>query len=164
MLGHAVVGAHVLDLYAGSGALALEALSRGARAAVLVEESSAAIRVIGKNIQDLQVHESVRVRRTRAEAYVRARPSPDNTDPPCLRDGPFDLAFLDPPYALEAGPVAGILRALRCALTPGAWVVVESSSRREPPVWPSLFRAQDPRRYGDTAVHLASFHPEDSSR
>jgi len=146
IVGDRVVGARVLDLFAGTGALAIEALSRGAASAVLVEQAPQAITVIRANLEALDLERVATVRRTRAEVYLRTQ-----------RDGPFDLVFLDPPYAIGVGMLAGLLARLeRGALVPGALVAVESSSRAEPPPWPASLLPESPRRYGDTALHLAT--------
>jgi len=146
IVGDRVVGARVLDLFAGTGALAIEALSRGAASAVLVEQAPQAITVIRANLEALDLERVATVRRTRAEVYRRTQ-----------RDGPFDLVFLDPPYAIGVGMLAGLLARLeRGALVPGALVAVESSSRAEPPPWPASLLPESPRRYGDTALHLAT--------
>jgi 16S rRNA (guanine966-N2)-methyltransferase len=146
VVGERVVGARVLDLFAGTGALAIEALSRGAASAVLVEQAPRAIAVIRANLEALDLGRVATVRRTKAEAYLRTQ-----------RDGPFDLVFLDPPYAIGVGVLAGLLARLeRGALAPGALVAVESSARAEPPPWPAGLHPDSPRRYGDTALHLAT--------
>ena len=147
ILGGRVEGARVLDLFAGTGALAIEALSRGAASAVLVEQAAPAVEVIRANLDALGLAGAARVRRTRAETYLRTQ-----------RDGPFDLVLLDPPYATPVGLVAGLLgRLARSALAPGAVVVVESAARAEATPWPPGLTPQPPRRYGDTALHLATF-------
>ena len=147
VLGDRVAGARVLDLFAGTGALAIEALSRGASAAVLVEQAAPAVEVIRANLDALGLAERGRVRRTRAETYLRTQ-----------RDGPFDLVLLDPPYGAPVGLVAGLLgRLARTALAPGAVVVVEAAARAEAPPWPPGLTPDRPRRYGDTTLHLASF-------
>jgi len=123
ILGERVEGARVLDLFAGTGALAIEALSRGATGAVLVEQAAPAVDVIRANLDALDLTGAAKVRRTRAETYLRTQ-----------RDGPFDLVLLDPPYAVPVGLVAGLLgRLARTALAPGAVVVVEAAARAEPP-------------------------------
>ena len=145
VLGDRVRGARVLDLFAGTGALAIEALSRGAGSAVLVEQAAPAVAVIRANLDALGLAGQARVRRTRAETYLRTQ-----------RDGPFDLVLLDPPYGAPVGLVAGLLgRLARGALAPGAVVVVEAAARAEPPPWPAALVADPPRRYGDTALHVA---------
>jgi 16S rRNA (guanine966-N2)-methyltransferase len=149
ILGDRVRGARVLDLFAGTGALAIEALSRGAARAVLVEQAAPAVAVIRANLAALELTGTALVRRTRAETYLRTQ-----------RDGPFDLVFLDPPYAAGVGLVAGLLaRLARGALAPGAVVVVESAARSEAPPWPPGLIPVAPRRYGDTALHLAAWTP-----
>ena len=149
MLGERVEGTRVLDLFAGTGALAIEALSRGAASAVVVEQAAPAVAVIRANLDTLDLDETVKVRRTRAETYLRTQ-----------RDGPFDLVLLDPPYAAPVGLVAGLLgRLARTALAPGAVVVVEAAARAEAPPWPPGLAPEPPRRYGDTAVHIATFTP-----
>ncbi|HEY2958215.1 MAG TPA: 16S rRNA (guanine(966)-N(2))-methyltransferase RsmD [Actinomycetota bacterium] len=149
VLGERVRGARVLDLFGGTGALSIEALSRGAARAVLVEQAAPAVAVIRANLAALDLTGSARVRRTRAETYLRSQ-----------RDGPFDLVFLDPPYAAGPGLVAGLLaRLARGALAPSAVVVVETAARSEAPVWPPGLLPQPPRRYGDTALHLAVWQP-----
>jgi 16S rRNA (guanine966-N2)-methyltransferase len=170
ILGERVRDAAVLDLFAGTGALAIEAMSRGARSAVLVEQAPRAVAVIRANLEALGLTEVATVRRTKAEAYLRsgagsrASPgSPGSPGPPSSRasaDGPFDLVFLDPPYAMPVGTLAGLLARLAGeALAPGATVVVETSSRAEPPPWPAPLRAEGSRRYGDTTLHLAVVEP-----
>jgi 16S rRNA (guanine966-N2)-methyltransferase len=149
VLGDRVRDARVLDLFGGTGALAIEALSRGAARAVVVEQAAPAVAVIRANLAALDLTGSALVRRTRAETYLRSQ-----------RDGPFDLVFLDPPYAAGPGLVAGLLaRLARGALAPGAVVVVESAARSEAPVWPPGLLPDPPRRYGDTALHLAVWQP-----
>jgi 16S rRNA (guanine966-N2)-methyltransferase len=149
ILGDRVRGARVLDLFAGTGALAIEALSRGADRAVLVEQAAPAVAVIRANLAALELTEVAAVRRTRAETYLRRQ-----------HDGPFDLVFLDPPYAAGVGLVTGLLARLTGdALAPGGTVVLEAAARAEPPVWPGGMDAEAPRRYGDTALHLAVWTP-----
>ena len=182
ILGERVRDAAVLDLFAGTGALAIEALSRGARSAVLVEQAPRAVAVIRANLESLGLTGAATVRRTKAEAYLRpglrpgagsqgsqgSRGSQGLRDSGASRasaDGPFDLVFLDPPYAMPVGTLAGLLaRLAREALAPGATVVVESSSRAEPPPWPAPLRAEGSRRYGDTTLHLAMVEPSAPDR
>ncbi|HKE99294.1 MAG TPA: 16S rRNA (guanine(966)-N(2))-methyltransferase RsmD [Actinomycetes bacterium] len=145
VLGERVAGTRVLDLFAGTGALAIEALSRGAASAVLVESVPAAVAVARANLEDLGLSGQATVRRTRAESWLRTQ-----------RDGVFDLVLLDPPYELRVGFVAGVLgRLSRTALAADALVVLEAAARGEAPPWPPGLEPFDARRYGDTAVHLA---------
>lgn len=127
------------DLYAGSGAVGLEAVSRGAPAAILVEQNAAAATVIRANIATLGAAARVIVR-----AVER-----------CCDDGPLNAAtvFADPPYALPSGELAATLDALVGAglCVPGAVVVVERD-RRSPWSWPASIEPLRERRYGETAL------------
>jgi 16S rRNA (guanine(966)-N(2))-methyltransferase RsmD len=117
MLQQKPVGARVLDLFAGSGQLGLEALSRGAALAVLADASAEAVAVIRRNAEKTHLEARARILRTDALAYLRT-----------CRDGPFDLVFLDPPYA--AGLLPACLSALWMggSLSPNAVVVAESGA------------------------------------
>ena len=130
-------GVRVLDLFAGSGALGLEAVSRGAEHADLVESDARAARVIGRNIADLGA--SARVHRTTAQRFAAAG------------GGPWDLVFLDPPYAVTTAEVASIVAALRPSLAEDAVVVVERSSRDDF-TWPDGFVPLRDKAYGETRL------------
>lgn len=134
-----VGGARVLDLFSGTGALALEALSRGAAAAVLVDSAEAAVRCARDNAAALGLEDRVRV--------LRAEVGPALAR---LRDERFDLVFLDPPYA--AGLAAQALAALSPLLLPDARVIVEHDRRTAPADDIGLLHREDRRRYGDTEV------------
>ncbi len=144
-------GAHVLDLFAGSGALGLEALSRGAAAVTLVERGRAAIAAIETNIAtvDLPGVELVR-------ADVRSAVGG------LLPGAPFDLVLIDPPYALDDAGLATLLQALVGHLAAEATVVVERGSRSAAPEWPPDLLPTEPRRYGDTTLHRADRRDERS--
>lgn len=138
--GNPVPGARVLDLFAGTGALGLEALSRGASAVTFVEDGATAQALIRGNIA-----------RARAEAATRLLRQ-DATRLGACRDGGHDLVFLDPPYAKGLGE-----QAIRAALAggwiaPGAVIVWEEG---RPPLVPAPLVPLDQRRYGDTLVTLA---------
>jgi pantetheine-phosphate adenylyltransferase len=139
-----LAGARVLDLFAGSGALGIEALSRGAASVVFVERSSAAAAVVQENLAALGVAGAGRVVRAAAAAALRRL---------AHEGGRFDLVLLDPPYA-ETQVASGALRALAASgiLAPRAVVIVEASRRAPPPPVPGLV-AVDERRYGDTVIH-----------
>jgi 16S rRNA (guanine966-N2)-methyltransferase len=131
-------GARVLDLFTGTGALALEALSRGAASAVLVDSAAAAVRCAEENAAALGVGERARVVRGEIPgALARLR-------------GPFDLVFLDPPYA--AGVAERALAALPPLLGAGARVVAEHDRRSAPADEIGPLTRVDRRRYGDTEV------------
>jgi 16S rRNA (guanine966-N2)-methyltransferase len=133
-------GAHVLDLYAGTGAVGLEALSRGAATAVLVESGRAALDVLRGNVRALGLPGATVVGRSVA-AYLRTPPT-----------RPFDLVFADPPYALADTELAGVLGAIAAPewLAERGLVVVERSARTAAPPWPAgLITPVRDRRYGD---------------
>ena len=144
----AVHGARVLDLYAGSGALGLEAASRGAASVVLVESDRRAADVIATNARDLGLP-AVRVVRTTVAAHLAPDPGPD---------GVADLMFVDPPYDLDDGALGAVLDRLRAGwLAPGGLVVVERSTRSPEPAWPDgISRATKPKKYGETTVWYAT--------
>ena len=136
-------GERVLDLFAGSGALAFEALSRGARSAVLVEQDRAAAEVARANAAALGLgSDAVRVRRMPAAAALRTARA---------RGEAYDLVFLDPPY--RQAPELGdeLAAALAPLLAPGARVVSESD-RRHPLELPLPLGRE--RRYGDTLIRI----------
>jgi 16S rRNA (guanine966-N2)-methyltransferase len=130
----------VLDLFAGSGALAIEALSRGASEAVLVDSSAAAIAAIRRNLESLGL--DAEVRRERAETHLqRARAARRQ----------YDLVFLDPPYRQAGALGRDVSVALAAVLAPGARVVTESD-RRAPLELELPLVTQ--RRYGDTLIRI----------
>ena len=140
ILGAGVRGARVLDLYAGSGALGIEALSRGAASAVFVDRSPKAIAAIRANLEALAIE--AEVRRMDARAALR---------PPSSPADPYDLVFLDPPYRRPAELGRELSEALPAVLAHGARVVSESD-RREP--LELAFPLADERRYGDTIIRI----------
>ena len=137
-------GARVLDLFAGSGALAIEALSRGADRALLVEQAARAARVIEANLASLGLGED-RAQLVRAPAESALRTARERGDA-------YDLVFLDPPYRLAAGLGPRLADALAPVLAPGARVVCESD-HRAPLDLPGLRTTHD-RRYGDTLIRI----------
>ena len=165
ILGPAVAGMRVLDLFAGTGAVGIEALSRGATRAVFVERDRDALRALRANLATLRLgREQARVVAGDAVAVL-----------PVLEasEAPFDLIFLDPPYAgdirvssaardreakarrepaadLAARALAALARSR--LLHPGTRVVVQHSGRTPLPVPAGLRAAREPRRFGDTAL------------
>lgn len=139
-------GAAVLDLYAGSGALGLEAASRGAATVLLVESDRAAARSIQRNIEDLELGGVARVRNDRVERVLRGR-----------ADTAYDLVLLDPPYQLADSRLGRVLQALvdQEWLSQQALVVVERSTRSPAPEWPPALAGLEPRVSGETTVHYA---------
>jgi 16S rRNA (guanine966-N2)-methyltransferase len=139
-----LAGARVLDLYAGSGAVGLEALSRGAEHVLLVESGSRAAGVIRDNIEAIGLAgaEVVTGRVERVLARGPARPGEGR--------GRYDVVFADPPYALAADEVSGVLTLLlRGWLAPQALVIVERATRSGPVSWPAGFVPDRARRYGE---------------
>jgi 16S rRNA (guanine966-N2)-methyltransferase len=140
VLGTSVHGARVLDLFAGSGALGIEALSRGAASAVFVDRAPRAIGAVRANLAALGIDADVR--RIEARAWLRTASA---------RSEAYDLVFLDPPYRRAAELGRELSEGLTAVLAPGARVVTESD-RRDPleldlPV-------ADERRYGDTVIRI----------
>jgi len=136
-LGAAVAGARVLDLYAGSGSLGLECLSRGAASVVFVERSRAALAALRANVAAVGLGGEVAAEDV-SHYLGRA-------------DGPFDLAFVDPPYALPLASVEQVLGALVRLLAGGGTVVLHRRAGEglQPP--PGL-KVADRRRYGDSEI------------
>jgi 16S rRNA (guanine966-N2)-methyltransferase len=142
----ALTGAVVLDLFAGTGALAIEALSRGAASAVLVERDPRAIEALRANLAALQLgRPAAEVRRADALAALRNARERAET---------YDLIFVDPPYrhAGVLGPELG--EALPPLLSPRARVVTESDRRTHPPLRSPLLALELERRYGDTVITI----------
>ncbi|WP_329023701.1 16S rRNA (guanine(966)-N(2))-methyltransferase RsmD [Streptomyces sp. NBC_00690] len=150
-------GVRVADLYAGSGAVGLEALSRGASHALLVEADARAARTVRENVKALALP-GAEVRTGRAEQIVTG-PTPEV---------PYDLVFLDPPYAVSDDDLREILITLRTQgwLTDDALVTVERSTRGGPFSWPTGFAPLRARRYGEGTLwygHAASVSTEAST-
>ena len=147
-LGDRVDDASVLDLYAGTGALAIEALSRGAATAVLVERDPAALDAIVRNLATTRFADRARIERRAVAAVLAGR---------LLPGAPFDLVFLDPPYDRPDEEV----RAVLARLVQGGWladdatVVVERAAGSTPPVVDGLVNSWE-RAYGDTLVCIST--------
>ncbi len=139
ILGPDVDDARVLDLYAGTGALALEAVSRGAASAVCVERSASALAALERNVRDLGLADRVTIERGDALAYARRLRGSDR----------FDVVFCDPPYADPLEPL------LDSVVGQGWWTraaVVEHAASRHPAAPPGT--EVDTRRFGDTGVSI----------
>ena len=135
-----VEGAHVLDLFAGSGALGIEALSRGAAHATFVDAGKPALAAIRGNLRELGLEGRAAV--LAMDAVLAARRPPA---------APWGVVFVDPPYASDLAARA-VLALPPGSLAPGARVVIEHDRRGTPPdALGSLIR-RDQRRYGDTMV------------
>ena len=144
-----LAGARVLDLYAGSGAVGLEALSRGAEHVLLVENGARAARVIRENIEVIGLPGAVlaadKVERVLARGPASAG-GQDGTDA-----DRYDVVFADPPYALPDAAVSRVLALLAGQgwLAPGALVIVERATRSGSVSWPDGFVPGRSRRYGE---------------
>jgi 16S rRNA (guanine966-N2)-methyltransferase len=136
-------GARVLDLYAGSGAVGLEALSRGAAHCLLVDSGPAALRALRANVAALGL----------AGAEVVGQPVERVVGQPA-RAPAYDLVFLDPPYAVSAAAVGDVLTRLGQGgwLAPAAVVAVERATREGTFGWPAGFVAERSRRYGEATL------------
>ncbi|WP_423463404.1 16S rRNA (guanine(966)-N(2))-methyltransferase RsmD [Promicromonospora sp. MS192] len=144
-------GARVLDLYAGSGALGLEAASRGAATVTLVDSARPATDVARRNVATLGLT-GVRVVTDTAERFAAALAGPGQAPGPGL-----DLVFLDPPYDLGEDALAVVLAHLAVpgVLADGAVVVVERSTRTPEPAWPDGLERFARKDYGETVVYYA---------
>jgi 16S rRNA (guanine966-N2)-methyltransferase len=140
-------GARVLDLYAGSGAVGLEALSRGAEHVLLVESGPRAARVIRDNIEAIGLA-GAEVLTDRVERVLARGPASTEK---------YDVVFADPPYALAGNEVSAMLQTLsdRGWLAPGALVIVERATRSGPVSWPAGLRPDRARRYGEATFWYA---------
>jgi 16S rRNA (guanine(966)-N(2))-methyltransferase RsmD len=141
-----VRGARVLDLFAGSGAVGIEALSRGAATAVFVERDAGAVRIIGENLVRAHVEERGRVVRAEVVGWLRLQAQPVV---------PWDLVFLDPPYA-DSAALVRTLEMLGGAglglLAADAWVVAKHFWKDAPPARVGLLASERERRFGETAL------------
>lgn len=138
-----LAGCRFADLYAGSGAVGLEAASRGAEHVLLVESDPGAARTARANIAALKLGATVRLATGKVAAVLAGAP-----------DAAYDVVFADPPYALADGEVTAVLSTLvdNGWLAPGAVVVVERSARSPEPTWVDKITAERGRRYGETML------------
>jgi len=145
-----VLNANVLDLYAGSGALGLEAASRGAKSVLMVESDRAAVAVVRKNIGALGMPGVTVLAETVERALL---PGPVEGQRRC------DLVLADPPYDVTEEALGDVLSLLVAHgwLSADAFVVVERSARSPEPRWPEGLEGAGERRYGDTKMWFADF-------
>lgn len=145
--------ARVLDLFAGSGALGLEAASRGAAEVVLVENDRAAVEIIRHNAGVVK-HPAVRIEEMKASTYLAHAPREH-----------FDMVLADPPYELADESVREMLEALTPALVDGAAVVVERHSSSPETDWPEGYEPTTQklkkRTYGIARMDMAVYHRKD---
>jgi 16S rRNA (guanine966-N2)-methyltransferase len=146
-----LAGASVLDLYAGSGAVGLEALSRGAEHVLMVENGARAARVIRQNIEAIGLAGAT-IGTERVERVLARGPGTPR----------YDVVFADPPYALADTEVARMLTLLEQHgwLAPGALVIVERATRSGPLDWPDGFVPDRERRYGEAMFWYALAGPQ----
>jgi 16S rRNA (guanine966-N2)-methyltransferase len=145
-----ISGAMVLDLFAGTGALGLEAASRGASAVWLVDNHAGAAAVLKANIALVAkplTHAPALRSVTASVAKFLAGAAPHE----------MSIVFLDPPYDYSPSALDDHLVALQSWLAPDALVVVERSSKGEPPLFPEGYEVLSPKTYGDTTVYWARF-------
>jgi 16S rRNA (guanine966-N2)-methyltransferase len=133
-------GLAVVDLFAGSGALGLEAASRGASRVDLVESNRRAADVIAANVAALAAEATVRLHRTSVERFL--------AKPPAI----YDLALVDPPYADD---VTAVLEALAAHLTTDSLIIVEQSTRTAF-AWPAAFEGLRNKAYGETVLYFGA--------
>ena len=137
-----IQGARCLDLFAGTGALGLEALSRGARSAVFVEQSAPAVATLKANIEVLDAAGAL-IRQTDALEYLRGKP-----------EGPFDLVFLDPPFAADLNEELCKLLEQRQVLAEDALVYIEQDRSKPEPTLPSGWHVQKNKTAGNVRYML----------
>lgn len=145
----------VLDLFAGSGALGIEALSRGAARVTLVDSSQAAVATIRRNVASLESDGELG-----AHAEVRRQPAGAFLQQAREAGRQYDLVFLDPPYGLAPKLGPDLSAALVPVLAPAARVISESDRRA--PLELSLLTPRDERRYGDTLIRIYSHDPHEN--
>lgn len=138
----AVTSARVLDVFAGSGALGLEALSRGGATAVFVDSSREAAKVLQRNIVSLGCENRSRIVVADASHFTGSLGAGEY----------FDLIFLDPPYALNATLVSRVLAGLASHLDSAGIMILESSKRYPRPDFPPLLMDSGGKVYGDTLI------------
>jgi 16S rRNA (guanine(966)-N(2))-methyltransferase RsmD len=138
-----LVGTRFVDLFAGSGAVGIEAASRGSEAVLLVESDQRAARTAAANVTALGLEGVCRVRTAKAATVVSAGP-----------EAAYDVIFEDPPYAVSDVELSALHEGLltRGWLTPGALLVVERSTRSPEPPWPTHVTLERSRRYGESML------------
>lgn len=144
----ALAGLAFLDLYAGSGAIGLEAASRGAEPVLLVESDARTAALARRNVADLDL--GVGVRATTVETLARTSP-----------ERAYDVAFVDPPYALATDRLDAVVADLVAHgwVAPDGLLVLERSSRSPAPTWPAGVVETWDRSYGETVLHFAELAP-----
>ncbi len=147
MLADRTPGARVLDLFAGSGSLGLEAISRGAEEAVFVDSGREPLRIIKQNLESLGMEDRGRLVRSEVLDYLRKARFPDR---------PFNLIFIDPPFRIDVNYRQEMLKSLAEGgfLAPSAVVIIEAPLRSSPPGPPEGVLFRERRKYGESAVDV----------
>ncbi|MGA2401531.1 MAG: 16S rRNA (guanine(966)-N(2))-methyltransferase RsmD [Syntrophobacteraceae bacterium] len=140
-----VAGAKVLDLFAGTGAMGLEALSRGAQFSFFVDQGEEAVRLIRENVQLCGVQDMSRIIQGSAASAIRRLGSENEL---------FDLIFMDPPYG--KGHIEKALEIIGEVARNDALVIAEHHAKDEPPQVSGIWRKDRERRYGDTLISVYS--------
>lgn len=140
-----VPGAACLDLYAGSGALGFEALSRGAGRVTFVDQDTRVIQQLQANFELLDAADRGRAVCSEAHAYLEG---------PARADGPFDIVFLDPPYREHVLGRSCALLEQSGALAPAAWIYLETEAREPPPALPEGWIYLQSKTTGHVGYHL----------
>ncbi len=151
-----LAGARVADLYAGSGAVGLEALSRGASHALLVERDRTAVTVIRANVDAVGLPGAVVIAQDVSRVTSGA--------PPSAASAPYDVVYVDPPYDVPDDTVEAVLEGLATHgwLAESALVLVERARRTAAFVWPEGYDVDRDRTYGDTMVRSALWYGRDA--
>lgn len=147
--------ANVLDLFAGSGGLGFEAMSRGAAQVVFVDSSLASARAIEANADKLGIGHSATVSSGDVLQFLGNLPDPNHPE-----SRVFDLVFMDPPYPLGEDAVTQVLSRLRSHLDEESIVVVERSSRAPEPTMPDGLEVFRSKTFGETALHFVQLAVE----
>jgi 16S rRNA (guanine966-N2)-methyltransferase len=152
ILGARIEGARFLDLYAGTGAIGIEAASRGAAQVAFVESNSASLRVLQSNLRHCGMSDDVDVHACAAEAFV------GRATPPA-----FDIVFADPPYRIDS--IRGLLPSLaRSAIIgPQTIVILEHPTKQRMPAHIDSLTRFRSYRYGDTSLTAFQLTPQDPS-
>ena len=148
-LGTHVVGARCLDLFAGSGALGLESLSRGASGVVFVEQHTAIARALSAVVAEWNV-QGAEVARADAFSYLRGAAQP------------FDIVFLDPPFAADLVAPAAALLEERGWLGPNALIYMECAAREARPALPQSWKERKAKQAGEVGYYLYARNPDES--
>lgn len=153
LIGQELADRNVLDLFAGTGSLGLEALSRGAAAALFVDRSLKAVHLIQKNVELCGFGNCTRVlRRDLRKGFPKSHP---------FFQGIFHLVFMDPPYREGLIPVVMMNLSHSVFLVPGSLLVTESSKDEGPVAETGHFIMRDTRSYGDTRITIYSYEVEE---